>query len=275
MKKTLLLLSIGAFFSFNTIAQVTYSVTVPAGTNTCYISGDMNAWAFAEMTKIDDTHYTITIAGATTSQGYKYLSGPSWSYEERYANGSGRGNRTYAASDVVEKWLAVYVPTAPKINITVKARTPWTLTNVHFWGDLESTWPGVPMTQVGDYWQYTFNNVTIMNVIFNNGAGNQTGDILTISANTCFIVNADASYTITDCTTFTSMETPEKPAVFISSENSRLSVQLEGDANISVYTMQGALVKQSNFRNNYTIDHLNSGLYLLNINGKSYKALVK
>jgi len=278
MKKTLLLLSIGVLFSIYSSAQVTYNVTVPLGTNTCYISGAMNSWTFTEMTKVDNTHYTLTIAAATTAQGYKYLSGPSWSYEERSADGSAKGNRTYSAADVVAKWLAVYVPTAPKINITVKARTPWSPTNIHFWGDAASTWPGEVMTQVGDFWQYTFNQVTIMNMIFNNGTGGtgfQTSDILTITANTCFIINADASYSVVDCSTFTSVSTPEKPTIKINSDNSRISVELDGNAKMSIYSMQGALIKQTDFRNTYSIDNLNSGLYLLIINGQTFKALVK
>jgi len=251
MKKTLLLLSIGVLFSIYSSAQVTYNVTVPLGTNTCYISGAMNSWTFTEMTKVDNTHYTLTIAAATTAQGYKYLSGPSWSYEERSADG---------------------------INITVKARTPWSPTNIHFWGDAASTWPGEVMTQVGDFWQYTFNQVTIMNMIFNNGTGGtgfQTSDILTITANTCFIINADASYSVVDCSTFTSVSTPEKPTIKINSDNSRISVELDGNAKMSIYSMQGALIKQTDFRNTYSIDNLNSGLYLLIINGQTFKALVK
>ena len=54
-------------------AQVTYNVTVPAGTNACYISGwDINAEGTTAMTKIDATHYTITITDAkvTTSSVY-------------------------------------------------------------------------------------------------------------------------------------------------------------------------------------------------------------
>ena len=50
---------------------ITYNVTVPAGTNACYIAGDMNSWSQVEMTKVDDTHYTLTIAEATTTMKYK------------------------------------------------------------------------------------------------------------------------------------------------------------------------------------------------------------
>ena len=89
--------------------KVTYNVEVPAGTNTCYIAGDMNGWKFTdEMTKVDDTHYTITIEGATTAHKYKYTSGPDWAWEEVISE-----NRTYSPNDVVAAWKSVYDPSAP------------------------------------------------------------------------------------------------------------------------------------------------------------------
>lgn len=95
------------------LTTLTYNVTVPEGTFTCYIVGDMNGWAFTnEMTKVDDTHYTITLDDVHTGMGYKYCCGPDWAYEEKTAAGEGVSNRSYSENDVVEAWAAVYVPTA-------------------------------------------------------------------------------------------------------------------------------------------------------------------
>ena len=91
------------------LTTLTYNVTVPEGTYTCYIVGDMNGWAFTnEMTKVDDTHYTITLSDVHDGMGYKYCSGPDWAYEERTAEGEGVANRTYSENDVVAAWAAVY-----------------------------------------------------------------------------------------------------------------------------------------------------------------------
>ena len=87
-------------------AAVTYSVQVPAGTNTCYICGNCTGWKHTEMTKVDDTHYTITLE-TTNQEGYKYCSGPDWAYVEKAADGSEIKDRTYAANDVVAKWASV------------------------------------------------------------------------------------------------------------------------------------------------------------------------
>ena len=102
----------------NPDGKLVYSVTVPAGTNACYIAGEMNGWSHAEMNKVDDTHYTLEIVGATQAMKYKYCSGPDWAYVEKTENGDELQDRTYSANDVVAKWLAVYDPngTTPNPN---------------------------------------------------------------------------------------------------------------------------------------------------------------
>jgi hypothetical protein len=95
------------------LTTLTYNVTVPAGTYTCYLVGDMNGWAFTnEMTKVDDTHFTITLNEVHDGMGYKYCCGPDWKYEEKTATGEGVNNRSYTENDVVAAWAEVYVPTA-------------------------------------------------------------------------------------------------------------------------------------------------------------------
>jgi hypothetical protein len=69
-------------------------------------------WSFVEMTKVDDTHFTITIEGATTEHKYKYACQADWAYVEKKADGSEADNRTYNANDVVKKWASVYDPSA-------------------------------------------------------------------------------------------------------------------------------------------------------------------
>ena len=105
--------------------ELTYNVTVPAGTKACYICGDMTGWNFNEMTKVDDTHYTITIAGAKKSDGYKYASGGEWGYVEKDASGNEIGNRTYVAgNDVVASWASVYDPDAVEQELTYSVTVP-------------------------------------------------------------------------------------------------------------------------------------------------------
>ena len=104
--------------------ELTYNVTVPEGTKACYIAGDMNTWSFTEMTKVDDTHYTITIEGAKKSDGYKYASGSEWNYVEKDASGNEMGNRTWAENDVVASWASVYDPDAVEQELTYSVTVP-------------------------------------------------------------------------------------------------------------------------------------------------------
>ena len=106
MKKLFFLL-LGAFMISFSYA-LTYSVKVPTGTNECYIAGEMNNWTHQKMNKIDETHYTIDLPNAKTTQQYKYCSGPGWGYVEKNAKGEEIDNRTYSSSDVVESWAVVY-----------------------------------------------------------------------------------------------------------------------------------------------------------------------
>ena len=198
---------------------LTYNVTVPAGTHACYIAGEMNGWSQVEMTKVDETHYTIDVADATDAMKYKYCSGPSWAYVEKTANGGEVADRTYTTEDVVEAWAAVYDPNnvpepGEAKDITVKAKVPaeWT-DQITAW-----VWPTggageeVIPTQDGD-WYIVTHNCTELNIIFKNGAGwngdaNQTVD-MTFTENTCIEITAGtgkATYTAVDCP---SGETPE------------------------------------------------------------------
>ena len=78
---------------------LTYDVVVPAGTWECYIIGEFNQMSeFVPMTKINDTHYTITIEGVERSMHYQYACGNGREYVEA-------GDvRTYNENDVVEGW---------------------------------------------------------------------------------------------------------------------------------------------------------------------------
>lgn len=54
--------------------------------------------------------------------------------------------------------------------------------NIHYWnaapGDALTTWPGVPMTAEGDDWfAFTWQGADAADLVFNDGAGRQTGNL--------------------------------------------------------------------------------------------------
>ena len=185
---------------------LTYNVTVPNGTYTCYIVGEMTNWDFREMVKVDELHYTLTIENATTNMKYRYLSGPNWDYVETGYD------RVYSASDIVEAWTALYNPDnlpnqGEAKDITIKAKVPaeWTdEITAWVWPTGESGKEVIPDRE-GEWYVYTQNCVEL-NIIFKNGAGwmgneYQTVDI-TLTESACIEITAGsdkATYTHIDC----------------------------------------------------------------------------
>ena len=99
-------------FTLSAIPTI-FNVTVPVGTDACYLVGSQNEWNInepIEMTKVDDTHYTYTAESDLTGAEYKYVHGADWAMVEKAADGSEIGNRVVNAevmNDTVEKWADV------------------------------------------------------------------------------------------------------------------------------------------------------------------------
>ncbi|MBO5960728.1 MAG: hypothetical protein J6P99_02645, partial [Paludibacteraceae bacterium] len=93
--------------TYNSTHQpLVYNVTVPTGTPNCYIIGNWDGWKeFIEMTKVDDTHYTVALLDACSTDGYKYCYGPGWGGQEVNADFSKSNDRTYSANDEVKAWI--------------------------------------------------------------------------------------------------------------------------------------------------------------------------
>ena len=127
-----------------------YSVTVPTGTNACYIAGTMNNWIQQAMKKIDATHFTLGIPTATVADNYKYYSGPTLAYIEKDTNNNDIPNRNYSANDVVAKWTLVYngaatggpVPSSPLL-ITPTAVAPAFVPSGTWDGTVDTMWGGI------------------------------------------------------------------------------------------------------------------------------------
>jgi len=154
--------------------ELTYNVTVPAGTKACYICGNMTGWNFTEMTKVDDTHYTITIEGAKISDGYKYASGAEWGYVEKDANGNEIGDRTYVdGNDVVARWASVYDPDAVEQELTYSVTVPEGTYACYIAMDTDPAqdgWEFNEMTKVDDT-HYTFTRTGLKSKTYKYASG--------------------------------------------------------------------------------------------------------
>ena len=137
MKKSLLTLFTAlALGVCPALADVTFTVNVPAGTKQCFVVGALpelanwSAGGAISMSKVDGKdQFTVTIAGITAddvkaSEGYKYLCGPSWDYVEKTASGGEVSNRkTIGNPDTVGKWLKVYESVGIVENYTINGKS--------------------------------------------------------------------------------------------------------------------------------------------------------
>lgn len=112
------------FILVQSAMAITYTVTVPAGTKACYITGEMNGWSpsATPLTKLNETTYTVDLPNATESMKYQYLSGPDWKYIEKTVNGAAVTDRTWSAADVVVNWASVFTP--DEREVTIEALVP-------------------------------------------------------------------------------------------------------------------------------------------------------
>ena len=137
MKKTLLTLFTAFVLGIcPALADVTFTVNVPAGTKQCFVVdalpelANWSAGGAISMSKVDGKdQFTVTIAGITAddvkaSEGYKYLCGPSWDYVEKTASGGEVSNRkTIGNPDTVGKWLKVYESVGIVENYTINGKS--------------------------------------------------------------------------------------------------------------------------------------------------------
>jgi len=136
-------------------SALVYNVTVPAGTQACFISGTMNGWSTPlvnRMTKVNDTQFTLDIPTALVTDSFKYYSGPDWKYEERDAKGLALAkNRGWKSADVVDNWASVYLTSYEK-DITIDVLVPATTIECYLVGSFNN-WaspdPAFKMTNAG------------------------------------------------------------------------------------------------------------------------------
>ena len=107
MKK--ILLFIAAVMTAMTVSAVTFNVTVPEGTQVCYVAGHPG-WSHIQMEKVSDTQFTLT-TDELDGTAYKYCAGDDWAYVEMQADGvTDVQDRAHSESDVVEAWKATQDP---------------------------------------------------------------------------------------------------------------------------------------------------------------------
>lgn len=166
-------------YSFNIPAPV---VTVsPASGN--FAGGSVNVSLSATSPRPPVSIYYST-DGSRPGTGSTLYSGPI------ALSGGNPDTLKYIAIDAegrqgeVQTGVYTYFP-IPDITIYFKRPANWgTGVRIHYWNAqpanvlAATAWPGLPMTRVcGDWYSFRFSGVTSVNIVFNDGAGRQTGDL--------------------------------------------------------------------------------------------------
>ena len=280
MKKLLFFFAM-MFSALSASGALTYTVTVPTGTNACYIAGNWDSFkTFTVMTKVDATTYTVTIPNATASHGYKYSSGPGWGYVEKTSTDAEVPNRTYKASDVVAKWSSVYNPIATPVDIIYNVTVPAGTNACYISGGWDDYTTFRAMTKVTET-NYTITIKSVPGFLYKYCSGPNWMYVEKNEDGTD--VSPDRSYSANDVVAKWALIYGATTAVEpVKSENnpiiggkSNIQIKVAGEAKIEVYTYNGSLVKTINANNTVSINNLQAGLYLLKVNDKVYKTVVR
>jgi hypothetical protein len=156
-----------------------FNVTVPAGTENCYIVGSFNEWGkFVAMEKAGDNNFTVSIDNLKKSEvKYKYTCGEGWDYVEMQADKvTDVQDRSYTANDVVAAWKST-----PSTTVTYPEK-------VYIVGHDNAWDPAKPLEISGTDGVYTIDNVTFVNTGFKMST--QKGSWEAFNAGVLYVQNA-------------------------------------------------------------------------------------
>lgn len=169
-------------------AELTYTVTVPAGTKNCYMKGGFlsmgNNWAqFIQLEKTGENTFSVTLP-TYKNETYRYFAEQGKEYIEVNEDGSVKADRTWNDNqgvDVVAKWTTM--PADPT-TVTIKCLVPQTVNELYVIGTFDVQWQLDPlgekdkMTYIGEedgkkafIFEYTTINPTGLEFKFMAGPG--------------------------------------------------------------------------------------------------------
>lgn len=276
---------IGAHEPTNLNDELTFTVTVPNGTEHVYIAGSFigKFWDNTNPFELEPTGNPNEFSGtfpAHSDVEYKYLcEKDDWDYQEAvYVEGQpvSGSNRTYNASDVVDIWYRVKSVTLnvsfePSVGVPnqlfVKSSldewanpTELTKSGSTFTGTLTNDEQKVPAN--AEYKYYT-------NEPYPDQLNWECNLDMTPSANrkTIAPVMNDVIERF-ETRLITGTEDPFAPRLMRTATGIR--VELTEPASIELYNINGSLIEKTKATGTYTRE-LNNGVYIIRINGKSTK----
>ena len=227
--------------------------------------------------------YSVKAPGAS---GYQTVTSPyqpaaigTYSFKVQVASSSAPG--TFLAENV----SAVEVTAVPApIVISVKLPAGWSTVYMYSWTPGVNEWN--PMTLVGGWYKFTVERVESLNFIFVDGStwgekDQQTVNVEDITKSTCFKIGDPDSeqegklkVTKVECDG-AGINQPNDGGVSVLAGRGSISAFFDGTAAIQLYSVTGTLLKDAAAVGSFEQAGLVPGLYIIKINGKAAKALVK
>ena len=280
-KQLFTLLFLGIISLSMQVKALTYNVTVPVGTEYCYIAGGFNDWSVSAnpMTKVDDTHFTVDIATALTTDEYQYLSGPAWAYEQANASGTATSQSGWSANDVVVNWKFFYTTTP-----TIKVKVPTSISSCYIVTSLDS-WTFKSASECALTLFSSDESEKVFTITL-TGISDPTALRYRFSASPDW-TNEQTNPSTEFAWVYGTVNTVNTFAGIVSgvSDNKLESIKIKSinqtivleniNSTVEVFDVTGNCIAKQNNVNNFTTKRLNSGVYIVKMNGFTQKVVVK
>ena len=296
MKKQLIIFGLLLLVATSGFAQFTLRATVPASTMMCYTSGGFNGWKplintpmtlvstdAVAGTKVFSVNLPLTFVN---SGGFQIIAGTDWSFAQSDSQFGAITTVGATSQDVVVtsfKALPVFIDASVTVPVAVNecyiigGSWGWTLPYAGRKMTLVST------TATNKVFKYSIDDKTATHNIavkFLAGLDGTNWTYQQTAAANFVYAGTDATCSFV-CDAFNSIYVPVATAVenTINDGNSikviDKSIVAEGVvSNVSVFDVRGNLIQSVNTKGMFTSKTLNSGLYIIRVDNKTYKQVI-
>lgn len=295
MKKQFFILALLLFFATKGFAQFTLRAVVPSTTNTCFISGGFNSWlplANTPMalqstdnvagTKVFSVNLPLKFVGSTT---FKIAAGAEWAFEQA----DPQFTATAIAGDVSQEVTVTSFKALPfpiDISVTVPAEVnvcylsgPWGW-NLPAAAHQMTLISSNPNSKVFGYAFYDKVGVHSLALKFLAGL-DATNWTYSQNQTTDFLYNGSESSASFTCDAFKAYAPTPTAINTVKSDNYSIKIVdnkilVEGQfSTVALFDLQGKLIQSVRKQGVFTSGKLNAGIYIVRVDNKSYKQIIK
>jgi hypothetical protein len=268
----------------------TIIVTVPDTVIVCYAAGDFDVWNPYPMTKISDSPKKFSldfyaVDTAAKKYNYKFLSGPDWKYQQNKS-----ANFVFATDSitaVVDTFMAIFDPVkVGDISITITSYPEgtseiWIIGSFCNWsldGAIKATYfsdegwfsATIPLVEDIEYKCYNYRDLPYEEAVDAEGnpVPNRTASFETGP------VNISVAFWKKVYGTPTGINDPISAAYKMYTTNGTIVV--EGvNSNVAIFDLDGNVIQNVRVKGTFVSNNLPSGLYIIRVDNKAQKIVVR